>query len=131
MTSLQFAADTMAVVLDYEKRPLPSRIKAIFQAAQRGEVQVGVSVMVLAEIGYLFEKKRISLSVETLVAEAAQRGLVVLPLDALVIRATFQIKDIPELHDRIIAATAQCYQVPLLTNDPLIQASTAGPTWWE
>ena len=50
---------------------------------------------------------------------------------SIAIQAAFGISDIPELHDRLVAATARHYGVPLLTNDPVIRASTAGPTIWE
>lgn len=131
MTRLDYVADTMAVVLDSEARRMPETVKAIFQAARDAEIKIGVSAMTLAEIGYLFEKKRISLSVGVLVAAAEQKGLVLLPVGTAIAQAAFQITDIPELHDRLIAATAGYYGVPLLTNDPISRASTAGPTRWE
>lgn len=35
----------------------------------------------------------------------------------------FEIKDIPELHDRLIAGTAKYLNLPLITNDPIILKS--------
>lgn len=131
MRALNYVADTMAVVLDREARRMPQSVKAIFQAAGNGEVSIGMSAMTLAEIGYLFEKRRIGLSIDALLATAEQKGLVILPVETAIIQAAFGISDIPELHDRLIAATARHYGVPLLTNDPVIRASTAGPTIWE
>ena len=129
--SIRYVADTMAVVLHCENRRLPKAAQVIFAAAGRGEFQVGVSAMTLAEIGYLFEKKRIALSVDALLSQALALGLVVLALDDLVVQRAFQIIDIPELHDRLIAATAWQRSLPLLTNDPVIRASAAGLTRWE
>ncbi|GMT49265.1 MAG: hypothetical protein IEMM0008_0804 [bacterium] len=40
-----------------------------------------------------------------------------------IIKAAFEIKDIPELHDRLIAGTARYLDVPLITNDPIILKS--------
>ena len=40
------------------------------------------------------------------------------------------ITDIPELHDRLIAATARIHNVELITNDPVIQASAFVRTIW-
>ena len=34
------------------------------------------------------------------------------------------INDIPELHDRLIAATARYLDLPLITNDPIIRDSS-------
>jgi predicted nucleic acid-binding protein len=42
----------------------------------------------------------------------------------------FEISDIPELHDRIIAATAIHRNAPLITNDPVIAASKFLKTLW-
>jgi len=41
-----------------------------------------------------------------------------------VIKAAFEIKDIPELHDRLIAGTARYLDLPLITNDPVILNSS-------
>ena len=41
-----------------------------------------------------------------------------------VIKAAFEIMDIPELHDRLIAGTARHLGLPLITNDPVILNST-------
>ena len=48
-----------------------------------------------------------------------------MPLDMAVVRAVhdFGPAAIPELADRIIAATARALDVPLLTTDPVIAAS--------
>ena len=41
-----------------------------------------------------------------------------------IIDSAFEIKDIPELHDRLIAGTARYLNLPLLTNDTVILEST-------
>ena len=40
-----------------------------------------------------------------------------------IIKTTFEIKDIPELHDGLIAGTARHLNIPLITNDPVILKS--------
>ena len=125
-----YVADTMALVLHWENRRLPAPVKALFGAAAAGRLRIGVSAMTLAEVGYLFEKRRIQVSVAELLELHEQHGLLLLPLDAAVVQAAFAIPDIPELHDRLIAATAWQRGVPLLTNDPVIRASGSGPTRW-
>ena len=49
---------------------------------------------------------------------------------AKIISAASQISDIPELHDRLIAATARNQLCSLLTNDPVIQAFSFLSTIW-
>jgi len=40
-----------------------------------------------------------------------------------VIKAAFEITDIPELHDRLIAGVARHLNLPLITNDPVTRLS--------
>ena len=87
--------------------------------------------MVFAEILYLAEKQRISLSLRA-VAEHMEKfqNYREYPMSLAVIQAAAQITDIPELHDRLIAGTAQFLHLDLITNDPTIQASTFVRTVW-
>jgi PIN domain nuclease of toxin-antitoxin system len=117
-------ADTMATVLHLENRRMPETAKQWFVAAEQGIKQLGISAMTLAEIGYLSEKKRISLTVEQVLTYVRQHDRIqIVPISAVVVEQTFRIHDIPELHDRLIAATAACRAVPVITNDPHITAS--------
>lgn len=61
----------------------------------------------------------------------AQSVLVMAPLDRSVIDVLPQIerKDVPEMPDRIIAATAVAYGVPLITRDHLIQLAGLQTIW--
>ena len=54
-----YVADTVALILRLEKRKLSPQIKAIFNKAENGEIKIIIPAMVLAEIGYLSEKKKI------------------------------------------------------------------------
>jgi len=52
------------------------------------------------------------------------------PITAEMVVRAFEISDIPELHDSIIAATAIHRNAPLITNDPVIAASKFLKTLW-
>ncbi len=127
----EFATDTMGLVLRLEQRRLGSMAKALFEAMEAGTVIVHVPAMVFAEILYLSEKNRISLTwhlVDDYLARFPNcRGF---PLSLHVVQAAGEITDIPELHDRLIAATARVHNVELITNDPVIQASAFVRTLW-
>lgn len=41
-----------------------------------------------------------------------------------IVKSAFEISDIPELHDRLIAGTARHLHIPLITNDPVILGSS-------
>ena len=47
------------------------------------------------------------------------------PLTLDILKVASTITDVPELHDRLIAAFAVYLDVPLLTNDPELIASQA------
>ncbi len=47
-----------------------------------------------------------------------------------VIQSSAKITDIKELHDRLIAGTSLYLDLPLITNDPEIQASEFVNTIW-
>jgi predicted nucleic acid-binding protein len=127
----EYATDTMGLVLRIEQRRLGSTAKALFEAMETGAATIHVPAIVFAEILYLSEKKRISLTLRS-VEEYLVRfpNCREFPLSIGVIRAAAEISDIPELHDRLIAATARVCNVELITNDPIIQASAFIRTVW-
>ena len=45
------------------------------------------------------------------------------PLSFEILKTASEIDDIPELHDRLIAATARYLDLPIITNDPAIRDS--------
>jgi PIN domain nuclease of toxin-antitoxin system len=126
-----YVADTMAVVLRLEKRKMPMTAKDIFMKAEAGEMTLLIPVMALAEIGYLSEKKRIDTSLKT-VLEYVQKWekVSIDPMTPQVIVKAFEIDDVPELHDRIIAAAASIRDISLITNDPVIEESKFLTTVW-
>lgn len=114
----------MATVLHLENRRMPDTAKKWFLAAEQGTKQLGISAMTLAEIGYLSEKKRIALTIEQVIAYVQQYETIqIVPVSVAVVEQAFRISDVPELHDRLIVATAVCREVPVITNDPHITAS--------
>lgn len=60
----EFATDTMGLVLRLEQRRLPQRIKQVFEAIEHGEGTLAIPAMMLAEIGYLSERRRIDTSLQ-------------------------------------------------------------------
>jgi predicted nucleic acid-binding protein len=77
------------------------------------------------EVMYLFEKNRIEIGIlqtEDLM-ESQNYQFEPLSLGLEILKAASQIHDIPELHDRLIAATARYLDLPLITNDPVISKS--------
>jgi predicted nucleic acid-binding protein len=126
-----FVIDTVGLVLHLEKRKLKPASKDILHQAESGQATIFIPAMVFAEILYLSERERISVSLKDVVDYVnKQRGFVEYPRDANVINAAQQITDIPELHDRLIAATAKVAGTKLITNDLKIETSTFVQTIW-
>lgn len=127
----EFVADTMSIVLRIERRKLSSTVKSIFDSVESGNATVYMPAMVFAEILYLSEKQKISISLRE-VAEYLKRypNYKEYPMSFAVAQSAAQITDIRELHDRLIAGTARLINLDLITNDAIIQASAFVKTVW-
>ena len=119
-----FVTDTMALILRLEKRKLSQKVKSIFESAENDETKIFIPAMVLAEIGYLSEKERIETNLENIKEYYTKhKSILIEPITFETIEKTFEINDIPELHDRIISGTALVKGIQLITNDPIITSS--------
>jgi predicted nucleic acid-binding protein len=121
----------MAFVLRIEKRKSGAVAKAAFDLMESGNATISIPGMVFAEVLYLSEAQRIGISLAD-VSNYLRRypNCKEHPLDFAVIESASRITDIGDLHDRLIAATALLLKWPLITNDPVVQASTWVSTVW-
>jgi PIN domain nuclease of toxin-antitoxin system len=127
----KYVADTMAIVLYLENRKLPGNIKTIFNDATRGKSIIYFSAVSLMEIGYLSEKLRIDTTISSILhLTEGNKNFIVHSLDSTTVIEAFKIKDIPELHDRLITATASVLKAALITNDPIIHQSKFVKAIW-
>ena len=99
-----------------------------------GDAQIGVSAISFAEIVYLEEKYRLPAGTfsrlgAALVAPAGP--LTEVPIDTAVITEMRNVPraSVPDLPDRLIAATARLLGVPLVTRDGKIRASGLATIW--
>jgi PIN domain nuclease of toxin-antitoxin system len=95
---------------------------------------VGVSAITIAEMVYLAEKGRIpanalnELHAATLDPKAVLRHVAL--DEAIAIKMTeIPRQDLPDLPDRVIAATALFFSVPVLSRDKRIRASAIQTIW--
>jgi len=89
-------------------------------------------VISLAEIVYLIEKGRLLFSAYEKLREAIRTvDYVEAPLTAGIIEAMRQVSraDIPDMPDRIVAATAVYFGVPIISRDARIRASKLDTIW--
>ena len=102
-------------------------------AAQAGH-GIALSPISLAEIVYLVEKSRPPASAyEDLKAALADPGYVIeeAPFTAEVVEALRQVPraQVPDMPDRIVAATAVYLRVPVISRDGRIQSSNIQTIW--
>jgi PIN domain nuclease of toxin-antitoxin system len=108
-------------------------LKKIEGSVQAGE-SVFLSAISLVELIYLSEKGRLpagALGKLGDALQAADSSMVVVPLDSAVAEAVARISRsaVPDMPDRIIAATAVHLGVPLITRDRQIQAAGINTIW--
>ncbi|MEL6271670.1 MAG: type II toxin-antitoxin system VapC family toxin [Chloroflexota bacterium] len=128
-------ADTHAVIwYIYADSRLSAIAKtAIDSAAQAGD-QIGVSAITLVEMVYLVEKGRISSESFSILATSlkdAENVFTEIPMNLEIARmiTTIDAAQIPDMPDRIIAATAQDPGVPVISRDSQIQLSNVTTIW--
>jgi PIN domain nuclease of toxin-antitoxin system len=132
---LQAVADTHTLIWHLSGDDLISLVaRSRFERAAETGGRIGVSAISLVEIIYLEEKGRIHAEalkrLDDVLGET-QSILLELPVNRLIAMSVLDVAraQIPELPDRIIAATAQLYGVPLITRDRRIVSSGISTIW--
>ncbi|MGD0712538.1 MAG: PIN domain-containing protein [Bacteroidales bacterium] len=103
----------------------------IFRACDKGKEIVVVPSIVLLECMYVCEKKRIEFEFQEIMQKIQGTfNYPVYPLDEEVILECQSIRQIAEVHDRIIVATAKLLNAKLITRDANITDSKIVETIW-
>jgi predicted nucleic acid-binding protein len=119
-----YVTDTQALVkFMMGQKVIDEQCHQAFVAADRGENIIIIPAVVLMEVLYLFEKNRIKIDLIQMEDLVKSKNYQVEPLTLEILKTGSDIKDIPELHDRLIAATARHLDIPIITNDPVIRKS--------
>ena len=110
-----------------------SALAALQDAIDAGEPIYLASISVV-EVAYLTEKGRLPRDVfDHLVGELLRpdSGLIVVPLDLAIALALEAIprSDVPDMPDRVIAATASHLGLPLVTRDLRIRSAKIATIW--
>jgi len=127
--------DTHGLIWYLEDSPrLGSDARAVFDACDRGKIVVYVPTICLVEITYLQEKGRIPVNLKAKLdteLQAGTTGLILASLTPEVADAVAHVprSDVPDMPDRIIAATAVHLGLPLISRDRAIQLSAVETVW--
>jgi PIN domain nuclease of toxin-antitoxin system len=128
-------ADThSAIWFLYDDGRLSAVAKSFFEKAAAAGQKIALSPISLAEVVYLVEKSRIPPSAFADLQTAIGNPNHVLeeaPLTAEVVEAMRLVPwdAVPDLPDRIVAATAVFLHVPVISRDRRIRASTVQTVW--
>jgi len=132
---LRVIADTHALIWYlYGDMRLSLAARKLMDAAVADADQIGFSSISFVEVVYLAEKGRIrSETFARLLAAVAREDatFVELPVDRFIAQALSQIErgQIPDMPDRIIAATALHLGLPLISRDGKIRISDVETVW--
>ena len=129
---MNFVSDTHALLWWFTDSPrISSKVSEIFEKCEKGENIIFIPTIVIAESLSIFEKKRISFNFNNLFKKIdTSDNFVLIALDYHILRKMVALKEITELHDKIIVSTAKYLKVPLITKDKTLQNFHSVKTIW-
>ena len=128
----RFVADTHALWWYFRS---PERLNvaagAVFQLAETGNATVVVPAIVVAEFYYLSAKLGSPLEPSALLeALDSVNGIELSQLGRAQLERLHRFPEVPEMHDRLIAAEADAIGAPVITRDEVLTASDRVVTVW-
>lgn len=133
--STDFVTDTHGLIWYLEDSPrLGAQALAAFEACDRGECLIYIPTICMVEIIYLQEKGRIASHLfdqlrTSLAAGDTGFALADLTLGVASTMANVLRTEVPDMPDRIVAATALHLGLPLISRDRRIQLSAVPSIW--
>ena len=132
----EYVTDTHPLVWYIEDNKRLSRAASrVFAEAETENAVIFVPSIVFVELVFLMQRQRLPRSVVEeafALAEQNESEIRAVPLDIAIARevASFGPAAIPEMPDRIIAATARALNLPLVTADSVIAESKLVQVIW-
>jgi PIN domain nuclease of toxin-antitoxin system len=131
MKARSYVTDTHSLLWYFSDNPRLSRkaLKAFEKTIENGSIII--PIIVLAEIMYIAKKGRIEMTfAETVKRIVDMENFEIVPLDMDILNIAEKIEDELEMHDRLIAATALFFKVPLITRDQALKDSGLCDVIW-
>ena len=129
---MNFVADTHSLLWWFTDSPrLSSKAAEIFEKCEKGENIIFIPSIVIAETLSIFDKKRITFNFKNLLKKIhTSENFVLIALDYPILQKMLALKEVPELHDKIIVSTAKYLKVPIITKDKTLQNVPFVKTIW-
>lgn len=129
---MNFITDTHALLWWFTDSPrMSSKASEIFEKCEKGENVIFIPSIVIAESLSIFDKKRISFNFKNLFKKIhTSENFVLIALDYPILEKMVALKEVPELHDKIIVSTAKYLKVPIITKDKTLQKLPSIKTIW-
>jgi PIN domain nuclease of toxin-antitoxin system len=110
---------------------LSAAARMVFDRADSGEATIIIPAIAFAEAVYLAGKGRIDAKVDLIfgIVENALNYRVY-PLDFTIVKKSWELEKLSEIHDKSIVATARHLGFELITKDGKIRDSGYVPTVW-
>jgi PIN domain nuclease of toxin-antitoxin system len=113
---------------------LSAAAAAFISDAATARRKIAISTISLAEVVYLVEKNRLPPSVYEELTQALadpEHVFTEAVLTADIVQAMRQVTraEVPDMPDRIVAATAVYFDVPVISRDRLIRAASLKTVW--
>jgi PIN domain nuclease of toxin-antitoxin system len=131
MKAKSYVTDTHALVWYFSDNPSLSRkaVKTFEKTIENGSIII--PIIVLAEIMYIAKKGRIEMTfAETVKRIDDMENFEIVPLDMEILNIADKIEAELEMHDKLIAATALFFKVPLITRDQGLKDSGLCDVIW-
>lgn len=110
---------------------LSKTAKSAFDMAESGGATIIIPTIVLAESMHVLGKGQFAIRFEDIIKKAETGwNFTTMPLDISIIKRIENLTKLPELHDRIIVATADILKSELITRDRAIKKSGYVKTIW-
>lgn len=129
---MNYVTDTHALLWWFIDSPkISSSASEIFKICERGEIIIFIPSIVIAELISIFDKKRVSFNFRNLFKKIrTSENFILIALDYPILEKMVALKEVPELHDKIIASTAKYLKVPIITKDKTLQSQPSIRTIW-
>jgi PIN domain nuclease of toxin-antitoxin system len=129
---MNFVADTHALIWWFTDSPrLSSKVSEIFEKCEIGDNLIFIPSIIIAEALSIFDKKRVTFNFKSLFKKIhTSEDFVIIPLDYNILQKMIGLKEIPDLHDKIIVSTAKYLKVPIITKDKILQEYPGITTIW-